>query len=218
MNIILFGAGKLGYFIARKLLKQGYELTVIDQRRDQCERLATALDIRVICADATSVETLALAMAAKCDVFIAVTDKDEDNLIACEIAKKQFKVKRTIAKSNHHSHLGLMRKLGIDIVFDEAQIITEMIDHEIDTSNVQLVADIGNSNAVIKEYDIPLNWSQSGKKVSELKIPEECVLVYLKRQGVFMIPRGNSVIMAGDEIFALTVGSATRQLKKLFEI
>ncbi len=216
MNIIVVGAGKLGFYLAKNLIEKGYKVTVIDQSKVQCEKIANALDIRVFCADGTRIETLAMASAGKCDVFIATTDRDEDNLVACEIAKKQFKVGRTVAKANQHSNIDLMKRLGIDIVVDEAQIITELIEHEIDTSNVQLIADIGNSKAVINEYQIPLEWSLSGKKVSELEIPQECVLVYLKRNGIFMIPRGNTVIMGGDEIIALAVGSAGRKLKKLF--
>lgn len=218
MNIIVVGAGKLGFYLAKNLIEKGHKVTVIDENKGKCEKIANALDIRVFCADGTRIETLAQVSAGKCDVFIAATGSDEDNLVACEIAKKRFKVGRTVAKSNQHRNISLMKKLGIDIVVDEAQIITELIEHEIDSSHIQLVADIGNSDAVINEYKIPLEWSLSGKKVSELEIPQECVLVYLRRNGIFMIPRGNTVIMGGDEIIALAVGSAARKLKKLFEL
>ena len=147
-----------------------------------------------------------------------MTGRDEDNLIACEIAKKQFKVNRTVSRSNNHKNISLMKRLGVDLVLDTTQVITQFIEHEIDGAQVQFIADIGTSNAVISEYNIPMNWSLSGKKVCELQVPSECVLVYLKRSGMFMIPRGNTVIMGGDEIVALTVGAAGKQLKKLFEL
>lgn len=218
MNIIIMGAGKLGYHLAKTLLDNGHKVTIIEKDKAKCERTSNSLDMHVFCADASRIEALAAVSAGKCDVFIATTKKDEDNLVACEIAKKQFKVNKTIAKSNHHSNISLMKRLGIDIVLDDVQNITQLIEHEIESSNIQLVADIGNSKAVINEYQIPFEWSLSGKKVMELEIPEECVLVYLKRNGVFMIPRGNTIIMGGDEIIALTVGSASKKLKKLFEL
>lgn len=218
MNIIIMGAGKLGFSLARSLIENGHNVTVIDQERERCEKVSNSLDIKVYCDDGSRIETLAALSAGKCDVFIATTSKDEDNLVACEIAKHQFKVKRTVAKSNHHRNIQLMKRLGIDIVVDEVQNITQLIEHEIDSPDVQLIADIGNSKAAINEYQIPFEWSLSGKKVMELEIPEECVLVYLKRNGVFMIPRGNTVIMGGDEIIALTVGAASKKLKKLFEL
>lgn len=218
MNIIVVGAGKLGFNLTRRLLANDYKVTVVDIDRKTCEKVAASLDIRVLCADGSRVETLASAGAGKCDVFIAVTDCDEDNLIACEIAKKQFKVGRTVAKSNHRSNIKIMKSLGIDIVVDEAEIITHLLEHEIDTDQVQFIAQIGSGNSVISEYNIPHDWKFSGKKLGELEIPKDCVFVYLKRGGIFTIPRGGTMIMGGDKIIALTVGSAAKQLKKLFEI
>lgn len=218
MNIVIMGGGRLGYYLAKSLLSSGYKVRIIEEDKRVCEKIASSLDTEVCFGDGTRLETLARANTGKCDVFIAVTGRDEDNLVACEIAKMQFHVKRTICKSNNNKNASLMRKLGVDIVLDTTKIITRLLTHEIDGAEVQFVADIGSGDAVISEYSIPLSWSKSGSRVSELFVPEECVLVYVKRSGVFMIPRGNTVLMGGDEIIALTVGSAAKKLKKLFEI
>ena len=111
-----------------------------------------------------------------------------------------------------------MKRLGVDIVLDTTQIITGLIEQEIDGANVKLVADISNSNAMISEYRIPDSWSLSGKKVMEIEVPSDCVLIYVIRAGVLMIPRGNTVLMAGDEITALSIGKSAKKLKQLFEI
>lgn len=218
MNVIVVGAGQLGYFLVKNLLEAGHKVKVIEIDKQRCEKIAGLLDTSVFCNDGTRVEALADAVCGKCDVFIAVTNRDEDNLIACEIAKKQFKVPRTISKSNNPKNISLMKRLGIDTVIDTAQIITSLLEREIDGSQVQFVADVGNSEAVISEYRIPFSWKLSGKKVSELDMPADCVLVYLKRNGIFMIPRGNTVIMGGDEITALTIGKSGRKLRSLFGI
>lgn len=216
MKIIIIGASKLGYFLAKNLLEEGHDVRLIDNDKNRCEMIANAFDVRVFCGDGTKVEVLASAGAGKSDALIAITDRDEDNLIACEIGKKQFSVKRTIAKSNDSKNIRLMKRLGVDVVLDSTKIITELIEHEIDKAPVKLLADISSSNAVISEFTIPLNWKDSGKKVMDLKIPEDCVLVYIKRGGLLMIPRGNTIIMAGDNIVALTIGSSARKLKKVF--
>lgn len=218
MKIVIVGAGQLGYFLAKSLLEENHVVKIIDSDKKRCERISSALDVTVYCGDGTRIETLAAASVGKSDAFIAVTDRDEDNLIACEIAKKQFSVKRTISKSNNHKNISLMKRLGVDIVLDTTQIITGLIEHEIDGANVKLVADISNSNAVISEYCIPDNWSKSGKRVMELEVPSDCVLIYVIRSGALMIPRGSTVLMAGDEVTALAVGRAAKQLKKLFEL
>lgn len=216
MKIIIIGASQLGYFLTKNLLEEGHDIRLIDNDRSRCEMIANAFDVSVFCGDGTEIEILAAAGAGKSDVMIAVTDRDEDNLIACEIGKKQFGVKRTISKSNSHKNIRLMKRLGVDVVLDTTNIITELIEHEIDGAPVKLLADISTSNAMISEFNIPLEWKDSGKRVMELEIPEDCVLVYIKRNDMLMIPRGNTMIMAGDEVVALTIGHSVRKLKKVF--
>lgn len=218
MKITIVGAGQLGYFLAKSLLEEKHNVKVIDSDKARCEKISSSLDVTVFCGDGTRIETLAAANVGKSDAFIAVTDRDEDNLVACEIAKRRFSVKRTVSKSNNHKNIALMKRLGVDIVLDTTQIITGLIEQEIDGANVKLVADISNSNAMISEYRIPYNWSLSGKKVMEIEVPSDCVLIYVIRAGVLMIPRGDTVLMAGDEITALSVGRSAKKLKQLFEI
>ncbi len=216
MKIVIVGAGQLGYYLAKTLLEENHIVKIIDSDRARCEKISSTLDVTVYCGDGTRIETLAAASVGKSDAFIAVTDRDEDNLIACEIAKKQFSVKRTISKSNNHQNISLMKRLGVDVVLDTTQIITGLIEHEIDGANVKLIADISNSNAIISEYRIPDNWNSSGKRIMELQVPADCVLIYVIRSGTLMIPRGNTVLMPGDEVTALAIGRAAKDLKKLF--
>ena len=90
MRILIIGAGQHGYYLAKHLKEAGHDIRVIDRNEQNCGRLANAVDVRVYLGDGTRVETLASAGAGKCDVMIAVTNHDENNLIACEIGKKQF--------------------------------------------------------------------------------------------------------------------------------
>lgn len=218
MKVIIVGGGQLGYFLAKNLLVSGHEVKIVDMNKKRCKHIADVLDIAVICGDGTRIETLAHAKVSKYDVLIAVTDKDEDNLIACEIAKKQFNIKKTVSRSNNPKNISIMKKLGVDITLNTTQIITNLIEHEIDGAQVQFIANITNSDAMISEYKIPLTWTHSGIAISELALPENCVLIYLIRSGVLIIPRGNTVIMGGDEVVALTVGAVGKKLKKIFEL
>lgn len=217
-KILILGGGKLGYYLAKTLLESDNTVTVIENSRKRCEYLSDNLNIPVICGDGTRLEVLARAKAGSFDVFVAVTGRDEDNLVGCELAKKQFGVKRTVSRSNNPKNISLMKELGVDIAVNTTRIIADMIEHEIDVAPVQIMASISNSDAVISEYDIPLNWSQSGKKIMELNIPEDCVLVYIMRNEGLIIPRGSTLIMGGDTVLALTLGNASKKLKKLFEI
>lgn len=218
MKILIVGGGTLGYYLAKNLLEEGNTVRVIEENKNRCETIADDLGIQVLMGDGTRIETLAQAKAGSFDALVAVTGKDEDNIIVCEIAKKQFGIKKTVSRSNNPKNIYLMKKLGIDIAVNTTQIITNLIEHEIDGAAVQVIANISNSDAVICEYKIPENWSQSGKKVMELEMPEDCVLTYIMRNGTLMIPRGSTVLFGGDEVVALAVGNASKKLKKLFEI
>lgn len=218
MRILIIGAEQLGYFLSKSLMGSGHKVTIIDSDPVRCEQIANTFDVTTFCGDGTRVETLAAAGAGKCDVLIAVTNRDEDNLIACELGKRQFGIDRTIAQSNNSKNIRLMKRLGVDIVMDASQIITDLIEHEIEGSSVKFVADIENSNAVISEYHIPETWTRSGTALKDLAVPTDCVLIYIMRGGLLFIPRGGTLLMAGDDVTALTVGSAGRQLRKLFEI
>ncbi len=218
MKVLIAGGGNLGYHLAKNLLESGNTVGVIELQRERCETIADELNIPVMCGDGTTIECLAESKAGAYDAFVAVTGKDEDNLIACEIAKRQFGIKKTVSRSNNPKNIYLMKKLGIDIAVNTTQIITDLIEHEMDGAAVKVIANITNSDAMISEYKIPDTFSLKGKKVMELGIPEGCVLVYVIRQGELLIPRGDTRILGGDEITALTVGSAAKDLKKLFEI
>lgn len=217
-KILIVGGGNLGYFLSQALMEDGYSVSLIEKEKEYCRRVANLLDIPVICGDGTMVETLGRGGAGKCDTLIAVTGKDEDNLIACELAKQQFNVPQTVARVNNPKNMDIMKKLGVDITMSPTRIIAGMIEHEVEGAAVRLVADINNSDASINEYKLPEHWSRSGATVQSLNLPEDCVLIYLMRDSLITIPRGNTALMEGDEIVALTVGNTAKTLKKIFEL
>ena len=160
-KILIVGGGNLGYFLSQALMEDGYSVSLIEKEKEYCRRVANLLDIPVICGDGTMVETLARGGAGKCDTLIAVTGKDEDNLIACELAKQQFNVPQTVARVNNPKNMDIMKKLGVDITMSPTRIIAGMIEHEVEGAAVRLVADINNSDASINEYKLPEHWSLS---------------------------------------------------------
>ena len=95
MKVCIAGGGRVGRYLAQSLLANRHEIVIIEPVESQCRMLADMLDIPVICGDSISVDTLRTADVASCDAFVAVTGSDEDNLVACQIAKREFGVDRT---------------------------------------------------------------------------------------------------------------------------
>ena len=99
MKVCIAGGGKVGMYLAQSLLAHHHKVTIIEPQEALCRSLADSLDVPVVCGDAISFDTLRTADVASCDAFVAVTGNDEDNLVACQIAKREFGVDRTVARS-----------------------------------------------------------------------------------------------------------------------
>ena len=97
MKVCIAGGGKVGMYLAQSLLAHHHKVTIIEPQEMLCRTLADSLDIPVICGDAISFDTMRTADVASCDAFVAVTGADENNLVACQIAKREFGVNRTVA-------------------------------------------------------------------------------------------------------------------------
>ena len=110
MRIVIVGGGKLGYHLATIMLDRKHDVRLIEKNKLRCMRLANELDVEVICGDGTEIETLEDAGTQNADCFIAVTGQDQDNLVASQLAKRQFKaINCTGERSTEHgciAHLG----------------------------------------------------------------------------------------------------------------
>ena len=98
MKVCIAGGGRVGRYLAQSLLANRHEIVIIEPVESQCRMLADMLDIPVICGDSISVDTLRTADTASCDAFVAVTGSDEDNLVACQIAKSLFQREKVICR------------------------------------------------------------------------------------------------------------------------
>lgn len=216
MKVLIIGGGQLGFHLSKNLLENGYEVKLIDSDKEACKEAADRLDIPVIWGDGTSAEAMKEGIKGGCDALIAVTGRDQDNLIACQTAKQRFGITRVFARSNNPKNTAIMKKLGIDITVSATQTLANLIEHEIGDAEVKFIMNVNEGAAVVSEYRIPEDWRCSGMSLKELGIPENCVIISVMRGRDMIIPRGSTAVVSGDEILALTIGSAARKLKKLF--
>jgi Trk K+ transport system NAD-binding subunit len=100
MYIIIVGGGNVGYYLSKSLLSEGHEVLVLEKDPGSCARFEDDLGSICVRGDGCEVATLVEAGASRADVFIAITNEDDDNLVSCQIAKYKFNVPRTIARVN----------------------------------------------------------------------------------------------------------------------
>ena len=137
MKVIIVGGGKVGYYLVRTLLEHKHEPVVIEVNPVVSKDVANEMDIPVILGDATRYETLLAANAAEADAFVSVTGSDQCNLIACQLAKNEFGIKKTVAKSNNPKNVSVMKALGVDNVINSTDSIASLIEREVDTSGIK---------------------------------------------------------------------------------
>ena len=101
MYIIVVGAGKVGYYLARELVEEQHEVLLIEQDPAKCASISEELGEIVMQGDGCEASTLERAGVGRCDMIIAVTGDDEDNLVVCQVARHRFQVPRTVARVNN---------------------------------------------------------------------------------------------------------------------
>ena len=204
MYIIIVGGGKVGYYLAKTLAQMKYKTTVIETNKDLCMNIVNAtsdLGVTVINGDGTNVNFLKDADIESADVLIAVTGRDQDNLIVCQIVKKEFNTKKTIARVNNPKNIKIFEKLGVDFAISSTATIVDIIEKEVFISDLKSVMTVGN--LIVNEIKLKLGFHSINKQVKDLELPKDCILISIIRDSNVMIPNGSSILMPGDEIIAV---------------
>ncbi len=163
MYIIVVGGGEAGYYIARTLLNNGHEVLIIESNTQRCNIISENLGNIVIRGDGCEAATLDEVGTNRADVLIAITGDDEDNMVACQVAKHKFNVPRTIARLKNPKHETLFRKLGVDVTVSSTNLVLANIKRELpDNPLCSLLAIKGGSLEVI-DVKIPVDSPVSGK-------------------------------------------------------
>lgn len=203
MNIIIVGGGNLGYHLAKRLGERNY-VVLIEKDPEIGKSLANNTDVLVIHGDGCDPEVLKQAGIKKADVVAAVTGNDEDNLIICQLAKDVFKVKRTIAKVNNPKNEKIFNQLGVDVAIDSTNIIAKIIEDEIRWEDFINLLTFKKGKLSILRIDLPENSPVLNKKIKDIKLPPDSVLVAVMRNGEIIIPKGDLVLKEKDEVIAIT--------------
>ena len=204
MKVCIAGGGRVGRYLAQSLLTNHHSVVIIEPVEAQCRMLADALDISVICGNSTSTDTLRTAEVASCDAFVAVTGSDEDNLIACQIAKQEFGVNRTVARASNPKNRTLLHTLGVDTVVCGTDNLSHILEREIETDTIRQLLSLGGGTASLNEILLPENFQFAGQAVKDIPMPGDVILVCITRDAEFIIPHGNTTLLPWDRILCLT--------------
>ena len=216
MYIIIGGGGDVGYYLTRDLLAHGHEVLLLEKSASRQQLLSEELGESVIRGDACEARTMEEAGGRRADVVIAVTGDDEDNLVICQVAKKRYKVNRTIARLNNPKHADIFYKLGIDVTVSPTKSILSLIEAELPSSRFVQLMTLKSAGLEIVEVRVPNDSPLIGKALRDINLSRSSNIVLVIRDKQPVFPAAETEIQAGDDIFALVNREGEDELRKAF--
>jgi trk system potassium uptake protein TrkA len=215
MQAVIVGGGRGGSYLARDLQSQGYQVSVVDRRPEVVAKLRQEVEGAVILGDGSSPEVLERAGVKGAALVVALTRNDEDNLVVCRLAKHHYQVPRVIARVNNPRNEWLYTKAwGVDVPISQVHLTAKVIEEEIGLGELVTLLKLNRGEAALVELNLPETSPVRGKAIRDVPLPPETVIATVIRAGALVIPRGDTVLEAGDEILAVSSVRAEPALKQ----
>ena len=216
MYAVIVGGGKVGLNLTRELLEKGHEVTLVEQRRDRYLAMEDELEHVAQYGDGTELWVLERAGLQRADLLVAVTGDDEDNILICQMAREKYLVERIISRVNNPRNRQYFELLGIRPVVSATDLILRLIEHEVPQYGLVHLLDLPGERLEIIEMDVAEGSPAAGQNVSDLEMPEGSLVISILRQGSGFVPRGDTVIEAGDEVLLCLDPGLEEQVTPLF--
>ncbi len=218
MKVMIVGGGKVGTYLADKLIKEKHEVRLIELREEEREHILLDIprDVLVI-GNGTDPDVLEAAGIRNMNVVAAVTGDDETNLVVTTLARFEFMAPRTIARVNHPKNAWLFNAdMGVDVAINQADLLSALILEEMSMGDMVTLQLLRKGDYLLVEEKVAPKSLAFGKKVSELQFPKQSNLVSVIRNGEMILPHGDMVFQVADEVLAVVHQSEKKALARLF--
>lgn len=216
MFIIIVGGGKVGLYLVKHFMEQGHRVLLVEEDWEKVKEVRKKYGIEVVWGNGTEETVLEEAGIEDCDALVAVTEDDQDNLVICQLAERQYNIAKTYTRVNTPGNEKLFSWLGVNVAVSSASILAAMVEDDLSFNDFR--------NLLIKDQDklklirmtVKGNSPSINKKIKDIKLPTEAVLVAILRGDNSLVPRGNTRLAENDVILALTRPELEEEMKKAF--
>lgn len=217
MLVLIVGGGKVGFNLAYTLSQEDkQDVTVIDKNTAALEKYKELPGVKTVHGDGTDPRILDYVGITRAHAVVAVTGSDVDNLALSMISKRQFGIKRVIARINNIKNQWLFtRERGVDYAIAGALFIARVIHEEVSLTDLVTLLKIGGEDISLVEEEVLPASRAIGKNIANLNVPEGIVLTAIIREGKIVLPRGETVISAGDKVLALAESQKNHLLEEV---
>lgn len=206
MQVLIVGEGRPVYFLAHQFSrsKKEYTMHIVTPHEDEARVLSEQIAATVLVGDGTELAIQEQAGARQADAFIALFKRDEDNLIACQVAQRVFGVPYTLALIHDPEHEPIFQQLGISGTVSVTRIISLMIEEQIGVGEVASLVALAKGRVTITELILPHDSPAINRSLSELRLPQNSLVATIIRDDDVIIPSGASVFQPLDRILLVT--------------
>jgi len=216
LYVVIAGAGKVGWNLARELMAKGNEVTVIESDRARYLTVEQELEHAIQYGDATELWVLERAGINRADLTVAVTGDDEDNILICQVAREKYGVERIISRCNNPRNLQHFELLGVKPAVSATDLILRLIEHEVPKYGLVHLLDLPQERLEIIELLLSEGSRVTGQRVGDLELPEGSLLISVLREGRGFVPGPETVLEPGDEVLAVLDPGMEEELKAYF--
>ncbi len=215
MRVILVGEGKILYFLARQFASKGHSTTIVTADQGQASVLSRRIKATVLHGDGSDPGVLEEAGARRADVVLALTARDQDNLAICQIARRMFRVPRTVGLVSDPENEEVFRKLGVSVAFSATQIIARIIEERAGFEEIASLIPVAEGKVTVSEVALRDESPVVERELQRIEFPEGALIGGIIRTGEVIVPRGNTRILAGDRLIVISQPACYDQVLRL---
>lgn len=203
MRIVIAASRRLGYFLVRSFCSKGHDVTLVNASKETCTFLARKLACLVICGDPTDPAVLEDAGIYRAEAFLGALDRDEDNLVACQVASNKFGVGRALAVVSDPDNVRSFTVLGIE-AFSATEVVVSLVEQRTSFDTVTYLSSLAEGRISVAEIVLPPNSPAAGRKLRDTALPPNALVASIVRGDELVVPRGETVLMEGDKLTLLS--------------
>lgn len=216
MKVTIAGAGNVGCYIAGDLREAGHDVLLLDKSPALVERLRPTLDVNWFVGDACEVSTLHTAGIDGSEVMVAATGDDEDNLVVSLLAKQEFAIPRVVARVNHPKNQWLFNEnWGVDVSVSTPHLLSALVEEAVSVGSLVRLLQFEGGQARLVEVTLADDSPAAGRTIADLAVPRDATVVAVVREGHVVVPRGDTVVNAGDEVLALVTPDSEEPVRSI---
>ncbi|MCM8763032.1 MAG: TrkA family potassium uptake protein [Candidatus Omnitrophica bacterium] len=213
MYVIIVGCGRVGSELAKILSQEGHNVVIIDKDVQSFKRLGGTFNGVTLVGSGFELELLKSAGIAQADAFCALTNGDNTNLVSAQVAKNIFKVPKVLVRVYDPKRAEIYKAFGLDIISGTVLFASMLRDKIIESRFSSYLIETGELGVI----EICINSHLQGKRVSELNIPNEfLVITVIKKKKGVIIPEANTLVEEGDTVMAVVRTSSLAKIRKEF--